>query len=403
MWRRAQPTPAPGAETGPAEADPTGDPAVPPPVAPPASGIDPLSPVDAGVVDVPPVVKPPDDVGPYPAIAPEPPVAEREWVLRELAEEHVLATLEGGFYAGRPIASSGPDLEGLDQTRPTAVGHARGGHRSDVAADMGWINDSLAVGAVSLRGIGHHAKARLAVRQDAYSLGHTDDWVIIAVADGVSAAPWSHLAAQHAVIRASTLVRALLDDVGDLPTPGQWATVAEEVRASVEAFARRSVPAPAPGKDAPSVETLALALSTTLDIALVATAPDADGRYRYVHASMAGDGTSYLLDPVLGWSTIRDGQPDQKDAPADFGVVPLPRDPGRPPVINAGQLEPGQAFMLVTDGFSGMIAGGAGVAGVYLHDEWGHGPVDVVRLIQAASLMNPSGDDDRTAVIVWTC
>ncbi|GAA4758338.1 protein phosphatase 2C domain-containing protein [Gordonia alkaliphila] len=346
---------------------------------------------------------------PATALHPEPGVhpveSERKWIHLDPADGHVLTEISTGHYSGRPHVASDPHLDGLDHVRPTAIGSIRGGVPSDAAANSGYVNHSVAVGAVSLRGISHYRELRPAVRQDAYSVGHTADWVIVAVGDGVSQGPLSHLAAERAVSEAFLIMRDFLAASGGVPpTTQQWIDICEECRSTVEKFARQVLAPPGSSQAAQEADLTAVArkMSTTLDIALVATAPDSTGRYPFVHASMAGDGSSFLLDRDRGWAAVRDGKPSKAHAPADFAVVPLPQEPEHPPTISRGTLRPGQAFVLVTDGFGDMLSGGATMPAYYLHRELSAGPIDVAQLIRVASLMNPVGDDDRTAVVVWT-
>ena len=317
-------------------------------------------------------------------------------------------TLDSGYYKGRFATEGGSGLEGMDNVRPTILPQLQGGHRSDAIVDAGYVNDQVYVGAVSVRGMSHHMSGS-APRQDHYAIGVQSGWLISVVADGVSEGPLSHLAAERAVATAQSKVRVALRDAGDPDRSTvaalDWTGIGAACCDAVDAYARQvlsrfisDVPNSPRIEDVrPSV--LAKKMSTTLDIALVAVEPDRDGVYSYIRVRISGDSSAYLLDAQRGWLSVALGK-SAGSGQIDNSVIPLPIPQG-PPAISVGWIAPGQAFVHVTDGFGDLVQEGRRPVGRFLFEQWSAGPLDSVRLLHTASVVNANGDDDRTAVIVW--
>lgn len=226
--------------------------------------------------------------------------------------------------------------------------------------------------AVSLRGSGHLATDQ--PRQDDVSLTRVDDWLVVAVADGIGSCCWSHVGAAAAVAAVSDAMVTNNLDPGD-DGPALLATAA----AAVVTAARRA------GIDADDV-------STTLTIAAVTLTALTDGSRRvYVH--QVGDSPALLLHDTTWTALTPTGTPE------DPGNVVHAWLPGRPDGTHLGAvLPPGAVLVVATDGLSTPLGPGNGDLGRTLAQRW-HTPRDQLQfLIDLSFTGHP---DDRTAAVVW--
>jgi hypothetical protein len=284
-------------------------------------------------------------------------------------------------------------------------------HRSDLEADV-HILGTLTVAAGSLRGAAHFESAE--ARQDSYALGSSkgEDWLIVALADGVSSGKFSHLAAVTACLHGVAGAKELLPASSSTPYSTDmlqsldWSKLSEDIRSAILAQARKVLGGviksadgqPADPESVPP-ETYARAMSTTFEVSVVACRPDTEGRHAFVRVVFAGDGTGLILDPERGWKVISLGKHVNPHI-ATNSVVPLPIDPG-PPSITSGYMSRGQALLITTDGIGDFIADGSTAVGGYLHDRWST-PKGLNEYVNTLSFVTQQADDDRTAVVVWT-
>ncbi|WP_187328521.1 protein phosphatase 2C domain-containing protein [Rhodococcus sp. WS3] len=330
------------------------------------------------------------------------------WVLPATGGRRAAYIIDSGYYQGRYAAEGSSGLEGMDLIRPTVLAQLHGGHRPDVMLEAGYVSERAYVGAVSMRGLSHHM-SKTAPRQDHYGLGVQDGWVISVIADGVSVGAMSHLAAERAVLSATSQVRAALRAANSTDADSvrglDWIAIGNSCRDAVDSYARQVLSRFMSTSDG-SIDindahssTLAKKMSTTLDIALIAIEPDQNNAYPFVRVGISGDSSAYVLDPDRGWHSIALGKSTDASQ-INNAVIPLPMEQGTP-TISTGALQAGQVFVHVTDGFGDLIQEGRRPVGRFLFEQWAGGPVDSVRLLQSASVLNANGDDDRTAVVVW--
>lgn len=254
--------------------------------------------------------------------------------------------------------------------------------------------DRLDLRAASVRGLSHRYYGR--VRQDDYAFVVTGDsrYLVLAVADGVSAGALSHVAAgivtRHGCRRiAGQLTNCEPDDL-------DWTAILCGVADDVVSRAGATDPDLRDG-DAP---TVAERMAATVLFAVVGTDPGADGAHP-VYAMAYGDTSAWLLDPAAQppWSPLH----AVKNAGAGLAssatfAVPLVPATAPPPVRT--HLAPGCALVLMTDGVGDPLGGGGGDVGTYLAAAWTQ-PPDPLTFAAQIGFARRSYDDDRTVVAVW--
>jgi serine/threonine protein phosphatase PrpC len=353
---------------------------------------------------------------PEPAATAAPPTARRKPVRRRTR------LARGPVTIGEPAADVAVQLATAEPYRP------------DTVADGGDAF-GLTVRAASVRGL--YKRHLGGPRQDdlCLRLHAPTRTVIVAVADGVSAAPRSGLAAALAVRHAAACVgrqleRGVVDlDWAEVFRHASWALVEEHRRAGGDAHA--------------GVDATALSLATTLTVAVLSPcdgsgvtgrdaesdtdasdpdgsrvqgesdtdASDPDGsrgqresgahgsdphRFR-VQAAAVGDSPAYLLADgafaaVLGDTACVDGL-------IGGGTRALPRDAG---AIDHGtrMLESGSVLLICTDGLALPLADGTGDVGQTLARELAH-PPDIIDFARLLDFSRATYDDDRTLIAVW--
>jgi hypothetical protein len=332
-------------------------------------------------------------------VATEPPAersADDDWVKPGPVES---SEISDGLCKGRIAVG---DVGQMQRIMPRILKRVLGGgHWPEAMVDGGYVAERLYVGAVSLRGPAHHELEE--PRQDHYSLCVEGDWFIGVVADGVSEAKWSHLAAERAAATAVRAIRARINPDGVVES--DWPAIGEECRQQVRALAVKLIGRSVRGSQGEAVEpeelpdrALAQSFATTCDVVICRRTPDDEGTHQAVRATISGDGSAYVLSPSRGWKRVGTGKLNDQGV-VDNSVTPLPKDPG-PPRVTATKLRAGDALVLCTDGFGDLIEGGGRPVGRYLFKEWAE-PLDPARLLRTASFVNVNADDDRTAIIVW--
>jgi len=274
-------------------------------------------------------------------------------------------------------------------------------YRPDTVADGGDAF-GLTIRAASVRGL--YKRYAGGPRQDDLCLGvhPATRTVIVAAADGVSAAARSDLGAALAVRHAAAAVarqleREVLDlDWSEVFRHAAWALVEEHRRTS--------------GDPDAGVEQAGACLATTLIVAAISAtdpcAPDQDGGANReesepagcrVQVAAVGDSPAFVLaegrfEPLVGETACGDGL-------LGGGVRALPRDAG--PVGKASAtLALGSALLICTDGLALPLADGSGDVGRTLARELSS-PPDIVDFARLLDFSRATYDDDRTLIAVW--
>jgi serine/threonine protein phosphatase PrpC len=276
-------------------------------------------------------------------------------------------------------------------------------YRPDTIADGGRAS-GLTVRAASIRGLSKRYTG--GPRQDDLCLRmhRPSGTLIAAVADGVSSAPRSGLAAALAVRQASAVLARQLDrggevDFGAVFSHAAWALVDEHRRAT--------------GDPDASVEDASAAMATTLLVALIegeeehseiddSEAPDSGERLdrpgeRVVRVAAVGDSPAYMLENRE--FTVIAGGPHRDDGLIGGGIDALPRSAQRVEISEA-RLGAAGVLLLCTDGVSLPLGSGEGEVGRMLARELLN-PPDIVDFARLLDFSRSTYDDDRTLIAVW--
>jgi serine/threonine protein phosphatase PrpC len=271
-------------------------------------------------------------------------------------------------------------------------------YRPDTVADGGEAF-GLVTRAASVRGL--FKRYLGGSRQDDFCLQlHVPTrTLLVAVADGVSASPRSHLGAALAVRQAAAAAVRQLEagaaelDWSEVFSQAAWALVEEHRRACSDSSA--------------SVEDAAASLATTLAVAaLTADEADSDGhstcdgarpeKYR-LQVGAVGDSPTLVLSQGKFVRVVGDeGDPDGL---IGGGVEALPRHTN-PSVTEPRTLEPEDVLLVCTDGLALPLADGKGEVGRTLIRELAN-PPDIVDFARLLDFSRSTYDDDRTLVAVW--
>lgn len=294
------------------------------------------------------------------------------------------------FPGGNAIGDAGRQGEVIASSGPLTVGVA------DTELDFLTLAP-FEVRACATRGLSHrHAGTP---RQDSFAIATSDDWLVLAVADGVSQGHWSHVAAETASRAACKLV---LDqaDRGELI---DWSVISRRVSMRVleEAEYRRLISQPESSEEADGLldrlERCRSIMSTTLVVALVSRHIADAGTFPVELAVLAGDSGVYVMDE-FGTRLAVGGKADDGSPITSGAVRPLPG--AVEPDVVAFSAHAGQAVVLVSDGLGDPIGDGGGEVGQALARRWA-APPTIDQFLVDVNFLRRSFDDDRTAVAVW--
>lgn len=257
--------------------------------------------------------------------------------------------------------------------------------QNGIAADEATVG-ALTIRAASVVGPGHRCGRPAEPRQDSYRIGRSPDsrYAIVAVADGLSSAPWSDVGATAASSQAVTLLREQIGAVGfdRLDVKALYGRLAE------------SIAAHAVGRGVGASQ-----LATVLITAVIAE-PDANGVAR-AWVGWLGDSSAWTLDPRVPRWQFSVGEAKDRAAAVVSNEV-AGRLPDTPQLAADGYvaLPAGAALALVTDGIGDAWADQAGNVNAYFANAW-RMPVPATRFTADVGFDAPQCLDDRTAVVVW--
>ncbi|MFF2731083.1 protein phosphatase 2C domain-containing protein [Streptomyces sp. NPDC058008] len=279
------------------------------------------------------------------------------------------------FVFGRPTARFEARPPGADPYRP------------DTLFD-GWSTPELTVRLASVRGDAHRFGGQ--PRQDdvVVAAHEPSGAVVFAVADGVSAAPQSHVGAALACRTAVSDILRQLD--GGRPEV-DWKRVV--TAAAYQLFMRVTRGAEPTREQTREAQTL---LATTLVTGLVRLT--GSGRLE-VGLAHVGDSGAWMLEqdrfhPLLG------GKEERADGVFSSAVSALPWVP--PHIEGTWYTFPEDGVLLVgTDGFGDALGDGRGRIGSVMAYELGRPPREPQALAQLLDFSRETFDDDRTLLAVW--
>jgi serine/threonine protein phosphatase PrpC len=257
-------------------------------------------------------------------------------------------------------------------------------YRPDTVIDGGCAF-GLTVRAASVRGLGKRWGG--GPRQDDICLGLHEPTrtLIAAVADGVSGAARSDLAAALVVRQAVAALSRQLDagrapDWKEVFGHAAWALVEEHRRASADPQA--------------GVEQAAATLSTTLLLAAVSTPVEGSS---LVQLASVGDSPALRLSRRRFHSLL--GEQELSEGLIGGSVQALPRA-AREVRVTRCELDSTSVLLLCTDGFSLPLAGGGGEVGAVFARELAR-PPEIVDFARLLDFSRNTYDDDRSLIAIW--
>ncbi|WP_394429226.1 protein phosphatase 2C domain-containing protein [Streptomyces sp. SGAir0957] len=259
-------------------------------------------------------------------------------------------------------------------------------YRPDTICD-GWSSPELTVRLASVRGDQHRFDGR--PRQDDVVVAWHEPsaTVVFAVADGVSAAPQSHVGAALVCRTAVNDLLVQLDE--DKPGP-DWTRVLQAARYQLlMRVARGREP------DQGDLEEASRTLATTLVAGTVALARDGAMHVTLVHA---GDSAAWCLQQGAFNALLR-GKDTGSGEITSNAVAALPRlSTGCRPL--SYDLPSDGVLLVGTDGFGDPLGDGTGVVGE-LFTELTSSPPEPRALAHMLDFSRETFDDDRTLLAVW--
>jgi hypothetical protein len=250
----------------------------------------------------------------------------------------------------------------------------------------GWTEGGCTFRAVSLRGDSHRSNG--SPRQDDFAAcwDRNKSRLVVAVADGVSAAPLAHVGAY-------TAVRCAIRWLSEQPAGEElidWMALVRDVSwALVERCGTLGF-----GKDPTRAQQ---ELATTLQCAVIDTSPDVEAlRYRLFSI---GDGSAWQLSAIDGVRRLCGGKGSPDELITSSAVAALP---GLPTSVAefSGTIGRESVLLLGTDGVGDPIGSGDGPIGAFLTESLRTPPTltDFARIVE---FHKETFDDDRTMVAIW--
>ncbi len=265
------------------------------------------------------------------------------------------------------------------------------GQQPDAMVDAGQTGP-LTIRAGSVRGVGHRYDGT--PRQDDFCLGVAgphDEWLVIVVADGVSAGPRSHIAARVAVRLGVQLITEAL--VEGAPADIDWDPLIGTIAGHVLLQARKEQ-----GDDGLDANDAARVMATTAAFVIVPLDAEADGS-RTATVLPIGDTSVWVLHADGAWDSITPIK-NEGEAVASSAVFALPLLPPSSLVATTAPLEAGDAIFVVTDGIGDPLGDGTGEVGRALATAWAS-PPNRYEFLAQVDFGRRSHTDDRTVVGVW--
>ncbi|MFI2348390.1 protein phosphatase 2C domain-containing protein [Streptomyces sp. NPDC019443] len=258
-------------------------------------------------------------------------------------------------------------------------------YRPDTVFD-GWSTRYITVRLASVRGDEHRCSGR--PRQDDITVAwhESTEAVVFAVADGVSAAPQSHIGA---ALACRTAVNDLLGQLDEERAEPDWTRV---VQAAAYQLLMRVARVGEPSEEHRK-EAMAQ-LATTLVAGRVLPLPDGTLRVDLVHV---GDTAAWQLVEGLYYPLLGVESDDEISSSA---VLALPR---LPPALRPRSYQlPADGVLLVgTDGFGVPLGDGTGMVGELMATGLSHPPREPRTLAHLLDFSRETFDDDRTLLAVW--
>jgi hypothetical protein len=260
--------------------------------------------------------------------------------------------------------------------------------RPDTVID-GWSTGPFTVRAATTRG--HLHRYNGSPRQDDYAIVLQDPQgpLIVAVADGVSAAEQSHIGATTAVRYASRwLAQQVSADIANT----NWRALLENTAWALVERAKVAL-----SLDEVDAERTEHAMATTLVCAVCQ--PINDGQMT-VWLVGVGDSGAWVLDGTR-YTQVLGGKSASEAGITSSAVVGLPRIPKDVKAVKV-TVKSGQTLLVGTDGFGDPLGAGTGEVGSLFSGILGGKDIPaMLEFAHALDFSRETFDDDRTLVAVW--
>ncbi|QIS21159.1 protein phosphatase 2C domain-containing protein [Nocardia terpenica] len=288
-----------------------------------------------------------------------------------------------GWPSNRPVIAGTPTPE----FEPCAVGddYRRTPYRPDTVID-GWSHGGFTLRAASLRG--HLHRYNGAPRQDDFAVATPPGRLIIAVADGVSAACHSHIGSTTAVRYATQWLES--EATGDLADIA-WRSLFENTAWTLIELAASVLSTPE--ADATAAESV---LATTLTC--VVCESNNDGTLSAVIAGVGDSGVWVLSNGTF--TQIWGGKQATEGGLTSSAVSGLPRVPNDLEPVHLG-VWPDEVLLVGTDGFGDPLGGGGGTVGALFRDTLTARLPAPIEFAHVLDFSRETFDDDRTLVAIW--
>ena len=260
-------------------------------------------------------------------------------------------------------------------------------YRPDTVVD-GWSAGPFIFRGASVRG--HLHRHNGAPRQDDFAAVYRaqSGRLIVAVADGVSAASQSHLGSTTAVRYAT---QWLAQSEADGPAEIDWPALIKST-----AWALIEQAGPILGEEAVTAERAEEILATTLVCAVV-DADESGGLLGSVAA--VGDSGAWVLSSGE-YRRVEGGKGADEGGISSSAVTGLPRVPNEVHPVSV-RVRPGEVFLLGTDGFGDPLGSGGGEVGALFASALGLRVPSLTEFSHVLDFSRETFDDDRTLVAVW--
>jgi hypothetical protein len=296
-----------------------------------------------------------------------------------------MSVSSAGWPSSRPIVvgQAGPSFEPKGTREDFQVVPCR----PDTVID-GWSTGPFTVRAATTRGYLHRYLG--SPRQDDYAvvLRAAEGPLIVAVADGVSAAHHSHVGSTTAVSYASQwLARELPTDIAST----DWRKLLQDTAWALVEQAKVTL-----SLDQVDAERTEQAMATTL---VCAVCQPIDDSQMAVWLVGVGDSGAWVLDGKE-FTRVLGGKSASESGLTSSAVTGLPRVPDPVEAVEI-TVNSGQALLVGTDGFGDPLGGGTGDVGKLFSDVLGGDIPSLLEFAHALDFSRETFDDDRTLVAVW--
>jgi serine/threonine protein phosphatase PrpC len=240
-----------------------------------------------------------------------------------------------------------------------------------------------------------------APRQDSFCVGSDGQWVVFAIADGVSQGHYSQVAAETAARAACKLLLEAATSSADGCGLDEldWSLMCDRISRRIldEAKYRKLVQVPDEATPGEQVKIVRQAMSTTAVVGAVSRSVADQGGHTAWIAALAGDSGAYkLADGRI--SAVVGGKPEDESGISESAVRALP-GASNPAVVKC-HIAVGEAVLLTSDGLGDPIGSGDGEIGAALANRWAQPPT-ATQFFEETNFLRRTFDDDRTAVGVW--